>query len=129
MIMLSTGDILAILTALVALIVGIIAFMRQHPQFTPAQLDSTVVTGLSDFQSNREVMDRLERAYQNSGDIQKHALEALVSALHLVAPLTPIASDDAAVAVLDDITQPGAPAVIVTAPTPPAADTLPPANG
>jgi hypothetical protein len=109
MITLSTGDVIAVLFALAGLIVSIVAFFRAHPNATPAALDAEVTRRLTELEADRANVARLETAYQNAGEVQKHAIDALVSALKLIAPMTAGTADDAAVKLLEDIQTPGAP--------------------
>lgn len=105
---LSSADLIAIVLALVGLIVGIAAFLRAHPNATPAALDAEVVRLLAERQADREFVGRLERAYQTSGTFQKQALDTLAGALRVLAPLTPVKTDDALAKLLDDILTPDA---------------------
>ncbi len=106
---LSTGDMLAIIVGLIAFAVGVAAFFRQHPDASPAAVDAEVASRLDLMQHDREAMDRLERAYQSSDAAHRNALDAAVSVLKQVAPLTPLKSDDAALKLLLDAQKLGAP--------------------
>lgn len=84
------------------------------------ELDTVVVNRLQQAQDNRELMDRLERAYQAASRQQQTALETLGATLRFIAPMTAIKADDKLAEVVADIQQQGPPA------TPPYVPTLPP---
>lgn len=109
MIELSGGDVFAILIGLAALIVGLVAFFRAHPNATPAALDTETARLLTERQKDREWVERLERAYQNNSATQQRMFDTFAAALRFIAPLTPIKSDDIAANLLTDIQQPGEP--------------------
>ena len=109
MIELSSGEVLGIVLGVIAFVISIIAFVRANPQATPAAVDTEVTRRLDEQRRDRENMDRLERAYQQNSVAQQQLFNTVIAALRFVAPLTPITSDDAALALLEDVTVPGAP--------------------
>ena len=109
MLALSSGEVLAIIVGIAAFIVSIVAFMRANPQATPAAVDTEVTRRLDEQRKDRENMDRLERAYQQASAAQQQLTTSFIAALRFAAPLTPIKSDDAALALFEDIVVPGAP--------------------
>lgn len=115
---LTTPDLIAIVVALAALVLSIVAFMRQHPDATPAALDAEVTRRLAELQADRPAIDRMETAYLTAGDLQRHALDTLAGALTTLAPLTPMTTDDELRKLLEDIRQRGAPTAAPTLPTP-----------
>lgn len=120
----SIGEIVAVVVALASLVVALIAFMRKNPQATPAELDAEATRRVVEAQANRELVDRLERAYQQNSAAQQKAFDTVAGLLRLIAPLTPLKLDDAAVSLLTDIQKPGAPSVVKA--TPPAVTDYPP---
>jgi len=98
-----------------ALILGVIAFMRAHPDATPQQFDENTAARLAELQLNRDFMARLETAYQQQNTVFQGAFNTLTEFVKLVAPLTPIKSDDELSKFLGDVKTPGDPA----APIPP----------
>lgn len=99
--LLSIGGFVFGLVALV--LVGI--SKRQSPQ----QLDQSVSLRLEAEQRNREHMDRYERLYQQSLNSFKPLVDAAALGLRVLAPLTPMKTDDAAASLLADIQTPGKP--------------------
>lgn len=110
---LDAGDVVAILVAVVSLVFGVVGFMRRYPNATPAQLDSEAARLLQERQQDRENMARLEAAYARQSDAYRTAFDTLAGFFRLIAPLTPIKTDDAASDLLTDIQTPG------DVPTPP----------
>lgn len=105
---LSSGDIVAILIGLIGAGFGLAAFFRAHPNATPAQVDTAAAERIDALHQNRDYMERLERAYQASNEANRRALDLSVSVLRFIAPLTPgIKTDDAAAGFLSDIQTPG----------------------
>lgn len=98
-----------IVTALAVFVLGasiVIAavFAFRNPS---ANLDLEVAKKFQEF--SREHIANLEKAYQQNEDAQRYAFDRVVDVLELVAPLTPIQSDDAALEVLHDIQEEGEP--------------------
>ena len=109
MVELSAGELVAIVVALAAFVLGLVAYIRANPGITPVALDSEVVRRLEEQQRDREHMDRLERAYQSNSAVMQKSFESVIAGLRFVAPLTPAKSDDAALKFFEDIQTPGAP--------------------
>ena len=100
---LNNADIIQIVLMLVLLIVGVVSLARRGKS-----LDDAVSQKFAEM-ADREQMDRLERAYAAAGQNQRQALEMAEKRLSILAPLTPMKADDAAVSLLRDIEQSGAP--------------------
>lgn len=96
-------DLLTVLAALGALVFSILAFMRAHPNATPAELDAAVTERIVEFGSDTANIDRLELAYERQTEVFKHAFDTMASLFTLVAPLTPFKADDAARDLIKDI--------------------------
>lgn len=109
MVELSISDVLAIVLALVAFVIALVAFFRANPNATPAAVDTEVSRRFAEMQANRELVERLERAYQQNNENTQRMFDAFVGALRFLAPLTPNKADDAALELLTDIQQPGEP--------------------
>lgn len=110
MLELSSGEVLSIVLGVAAFVLALVAFMRANPKASPSQVDAEVTRRLDEQRRDRENMDRLERAYQSNSTAQQQLFLSTITALRFVAPLTPMKSDDAVLALLEDITVPGAPA-------------------
>lgn len=109
MIELSAGEVFAIVIAFGAFVFGIVAFLRANPQATPAAVDTEVTRRIAEMQANRELVDKMERAYQQNNEMQRRLFDLFAGGLRLVAPLTPITSDDVAADLLTDIQKLGQP--------------------
>jgi hypothetical protein len=79
-----------------------------------ASVDTQLVAAVEERHSDREYIDSLEKAYAAAGNAYKTALDATVSVLQTIAPLTPLKVDDAALNLLRDIQTPGATTVTTT---------------
>lgn len=64
-------------------------------------LDAATADRLEQIQ--RDHAERLERLYRESSALHRMMVDRLADALRAVAPLTPLETDDAASALLDDI--------------------------
>lgn len=105
----ATLNVLYALGTVVALVISIVAFLRAHPDATPAAVDTEAALRLQELQHNREFVARLEQAYQQQSVVFQGAFDTLTSLFKLIAPLTPIKTDDAVSGLLEDIQKPGDP--------------------
>lgn len=97
-------ELLAVLNTIAILlmvVIGVVLAVRGGKS-----ADVAIVERLHSTQNNREVMDRLERAYQTANRMQIDALSQIIG---MIAPLTPFKSDDALAGFIDDIKTPGKP--------------------
>lgn len=108
------------IAGIVTLGLVIVLYLRERP--TGLQLDQKASDELDARRANRELMAFWERAYQETGAMNKQVLDAALGFLKLIAPLTPLKTDDSAVRLLEDIQTPGAP----VEPATPAADPIDP---
>lgn len=96
-------------------IVGVLAFavvflawlFSRQP--SAAQADGQLQAHLELLQQNRQAMAALEKAFADSASTVRSALYVLEKATAVIAPLTPLASDDELRKLLADIMTPGAP--------------------
>jgi hypothetical protein len=112
-----TINLVIALFAITWLVVGLAVFiLRNKPAI--AELDTEAARRLRELQAARDVIAIYEKAYTDATAIQRSGVETLIAILRMVAPLTPTKTDDAALALLEDVTLPGEP------PTPPAQPTV-----
>lgn len=83
---------------------SLVLILRSKPQ----DVDASLSEKLDQKQRDRDFMDRLERAYQDSNRQKQATIDTMASLFRLIAPYTPIKSDDAVGRFLDDIRTPGA---------------------
>ena len=118
---LTQGELIGIVIALLAFAVGagkILWDANQTPGgATLATVDTRITDRVDQAHSDREWVDRLERAYTLGGMQTKAAIDALTSALSAIAPMTPLKVDDAALRLLKDIQTRG-PETPLASPTP-----------
>lgn len=93
-------------TDLLILVFGVALLVFQVAR-KPQQADSNLVLRLSQLENNREWMDRMERAYQQSRAHERMAFDTIASLFRLVAPITPFKGDDATARLMQDIQTPG----------------------
>lgn len=101
---LSTGDVIAVLLWIILLVVALVVALRRG--YTPAQLDTLAADKITGLSHDPAMLDRLERAYQQNTEVTKHAFDTFVAAIKLVAPLTPIKTDDAIAKLGEEIQAP-----------------------
>lgn len=111
---LTLGEFLGILTGFVALAVGLGKILWDWAHHRGQNLDASLTARVQASQTDREWVERLEKAHERGGEALKTALSAVVGVLDNVAPLTKFKIDDAFRDLLKDIQTPGAP----PAPTP-----------
>lgn len=117
--MIEATDLLAIIAALsavAALIVSIVAFMRANPQATPAGLDVAVAERIDTVQQNREAMAVYESALQKQTETIKMLYGGLAMGMRMLAAMTPSKAIEEAAELFTDIETPGAPVVVVAPP-------------
>src|SRR5574338_265731 len=85
----------------------LVLYLRERP--TGSQLDQKASAELDARRADRELMASWERAYQETGAMNTQVLDAALGFLKLIAPLTPLKTDDSAVRLREDIQTPGAP--------------------
>lgn len=76
----------------------------------PSQWDSSLSLQLQQRQENRDYMDKMERAFQQTSIGNQRTIESLTGLIRLIAPMIPIKADTALVEFLEDVQTPGAPA-------------------
>lgn len=94
-------DVITLGMALAALIVSVIFAARSGKNIDQATADKLAEM------HRPEVMDRLERAYQQSNAERKQLVDVTSGFLKLIAQFTPFKSIDAASELLEDIQTPG----------------------
>jgi len=97
------------------LVLGVVVFILQRKP-SVSELDSDVTRRFQDLQAQREVIEIYENAYVKATAIQRSGVDTLIGILRVIAPLTPSKADDAALALLEDITLPGDPPLPPTQP-------------
>jgi hypothetical protein len=105
---LTLGEALAILVGTLGALLAfgkILWDANQNPN--GASVDTQLVAAVEERQSDRDYIESLEKAYAAAGNAYKTALDATVSVLQTIAPLTPLKVDDAALNLLRDIQTPG----------------------
>lgn len=115
---LTLGELLGILFGAGALMVGIGKILwdaNQNPG--GASIDTRVAERVESAHSDREWVEKLERAYELGQGQVKVLTDAFTKILVTVAPLTPLKVDDAALSLLQDIQQPGATTTTTTTTT------------
>ena len=105
----ATLNIIFALGTVGALILGVIAYLRAHPNATPQQFDENTAARLAELQLNREFMARLEAAYAQQNTVFQGAFNTLTEFVKLIAPLTPIKTDDEMGKLFEDVKVPGEP--------------------
>ena len=88
--------------ALAALVISVITAVRKG-----SSVDAAVADKLAKMH-DPQVLDRLEAAYQTANAPVVQLVNTVAALLKVVAPFTPIKSDDAAAKLLEDIQTPGA---------------------
>lgn len=112
---LTIGELMAIVLGIVGLAVAggkILWDANQNPG--GASVDQRLTERVGVAQADRQWMDSIERGYALSNAGLKTALDATVSVLQTIAPLTPLKVDDAALDLLRDVQTPGAKTVTTT---------------
>jgi len=95
---------IAIILQTVLVAVGVILVLRREG---PARASEYTQDRLDDLRANREVMDRLERAYQDAGRTQQRALDTVADVVRKASTYIPGELDLAVADTLDDIRTPG----------------------
>jgi len=95
-----------LLSVLVTAVIVLLVLRRDGPK----KADDTLTLQLQMHQNNRDYMERQERMFRELSTSHQQMITLAGRALEIVAPLTPIKSDDAAARYLDDIRTPGPPA-------------------
>lgn len=103
---LTLGELIGILTGAGALAFAIGKALWDGNQ---PDLDQAISTEVDAAHSDREWIEKLERAYALNGLQAKTTIDALAGVLSNIAPLTGFKADDALLALLRDIQKPGAP--------------------
>jgi hypothetical protein len=109
---LTLTDVLTVGFALAALIVAIIGIAR-----TGRNIDAATAERLASM-SDPATMERLERAHAAADEKVKQALALLAAVVGIIAPLTPLKSDDALKNLLVDIQTPGPAPEVTPVPAP-----------
>ena len=106
---LTLGEFLGILAGLAGLGLALGKILWDWAHHRGQNLDAALTARVQASQSDREWVERLEKAHEKGGEGLKTALGAVVGVLQNVAPLTPFKMDDALRDLLKDIQTPGAP--------------------
>lgn len=102
------GTLIGVLLGLLALVIAVAALVLRGKA---AEADAEATRQITAMQMNREQMRLLEQQYTQANAAIKTALELAAAVVRVVAPLTPMRGDDAAVKLLEDIRAPGPPEV------------------
>lgn len=111
---LTLGEFLGILAGLAALSVSLGKILWDWAHHRGQNLDAALTARVQASQSDREWVERLEKAHEKGGDGLKTALGAVIGVLQNMAPLTPFKIDDALRDLLKDIQTPGTPDALGT---------------
>jgi len=105
---LTVGDVLSIVLSVAGIAIGIGIILWNAGRNPNGQnVDAQITEVVDSAHADRERMAAMERAYQVGTAAQKTALDATVSVLQAIAPLTPLKADDAALSLLKDVQTPG----------------------
>jgi hypothetical protein len=115
---LTLGEALAILLGTVSTFIAIGKILWDANQNPNGQsVDAQLTAAIEERHSDRDYIESLEKAHTAANDAYKTALNATVSVLQTIAPLTPLKLDDAALSLLKDVQTPGVATVTTTTTT------------
>jgi hypothetical protein len=95
------------IVAIGALLLALVAVILAIRKGTPT--DKALAAALEGLQANREAMSKYETFVAEREQTTRQIIESFVGIIKIVAPLTPILSDDELAKLGEDVLTPGAP--------------------
>jgi hypothetical protein len=98
-------DVLQIGVPIVSLLVAVAAWIRKG---NVQQADQSATIWLQQHRADRDYMEKLERAYEQSNETQRKMFDTFASTIKVISPYTPFGFDDEASKFMADMQQRGA---------------------